>query len=215
MDSQSSRTNCLLCEEMVSGSGLSSRLGLYRTDAEKILIESRHFALIPDINPLVPGHSLLITKKHLNSFAQLPNSWLCEFTEIQRAGTSYVEQMFGSPMQFEHGSKSDSARSGVCIQHAHIHLIPATAPVEQWMEEYGDLDEIDVIFPQLASLVTSQDYLCYQNQDGRGYLLHTLELPVPCQFIRRQLAMYLSLPAWNWKGVLGMNRLARAQRDLL
>jgi diadenosine tetraphosphate (Ap4A) HIT family hydrolase len=181
-------------------------------EAEKILVQSERFALIPDISPLLVGHSLLMTKEHINSFSQLPPSWMHEFAEVRTEAISHVTRIAGSPLLFEHGSAGAVVRSGVCIQHAHIHLIPSRAPVNEWMEELGEVEEIGSAFQQLPSFVTTPDYLCYEDQDGHGYLLRSFGLPIPCQFIRRKLAHHFSLPSWNWKAVFFRDPQVVAER---
>jgi hypothetical protein len=143
-----------------------------------------------------------MTKEHVSSFSQLPRTWTGEFAKIRLEAVSHIARTAGSPLLFEHGSAGTLVRSGVCIQHAHIHLIPSRAPVNQWMEELGEVKEIDCVFQQLvSSLAKTPDYLCYEDQDGHGYLLQSFDVEVPCQFIRRRLARYFSLPSWNWKAV--------------
>jgi diadenosine tetraphosphate (Ap4A) HIT family hydrolase len=201
MDSHPNIGSCLLCDEMTSQRSLSCRLSLYGSDSEKILVQSEHFALIPDISPLLAGHSLLMTRVHISSFSELPPSWMKEFAAVRLKAISHVARTVESPFLFEHGSAGAVVRSGVCIQHAHIHLIPSRAPVRDWMEELGEVEEIRCAFQQLPSFVRMPDYLCYEDQDGHGYLLQSFDIPIPCQFIRRQLARYSSLPSWNWKEV--------------
>lgn len=82
--------------------------------------------LTPTIGMLMPGYLLAVTRTHLLSFAQL------EASELERV-ESWLEELlgglgdaFGEYLVFEHGSGAlrAGARSGACVVHAHLHLIP-------------------------------------------------------------------------------------------
>ena len=194
-------SGCLLCDEVRGEYPLSLRLGLYATAADKVIMETEHFLLLPDISPIVPGHSLLISKDHFPCFTQLPNSMLEEFRDARDKAVSRIAATYGEPLLFEHGSSSDTRRSGVCVQHAHIHLLPVRAPVEDWLEKFGELVPFD-LFTADSRQNLPEDYLWYRNQLGSEYLVSNFYESIPCQFIRRALAQHLAISNWNWKSIL-------------
>jgi diadenosine tetraphosphate (Ap4A) HIT family hydrolase len=190
---------CLLCDEMQNSGALSTRLGASRNDPGRYLLESRNFVLLSDISPLVPGHCLLVSRAHYPSFAQIPRELLPEFCDIRSRGISKVRDDFSPPLIFEHGSGSHDPKSGVCIQHAHMHLVPLCAPINAWMEDYGEVAELPTCFPTPPR--AHFDYLYYEDQARRAYLLTNFDEPLPCQFIRRLLAKHFTIANWNWKSV--------------
>lgn len=195
---------CLLCDEINNQGALSTRLDLYEKPADRILMETANFLLIPDISPMVPGHSLLITKAHLTCFADLPHHMLSEVHRILNRAADLVAERHSTPLLFEHGSASlSTAHSGACIQHAHIHVLPVRVPVDLSMEKFGDLVEVaDAIPSPSIGCGVGEDYLWYRNQDSRGYVVRRLQRPVPCQFVRRAIAEFCDLPKWNWESML-------------
>ena len=192
-------SGCVLCDEVRSANPLSLRLGLYTSNSEKIILESEHFVLVRDISPLVPGHVLLLTKDHYCSFAQLPCSMLSEFQNVMDCSISYIVDNYVAPLLFEHGSSETAPSGGACIEHAHIHLLPVSAPVEEWLEEVGDVTPGSLVGRQPD---VSENYLWYRKQDGSEYFVRRFHQPIPSQFIRRVLADHLNISEWNWKTML-------------
>jgi hypothetical protein len=101
---------------------------------------------------------------------------------------------------FEHGSGPLAPRSGACVHHAHIHVLPLTAPVDRWMGEIGPVRQVGRLSPyELPDRLTFTDYLAYQDQDDLTFLVVEIRTRPPCQFIRRRLAEHLSLGDWRWE----------------
>jgi diadenosine tetraphosphate (Ap4A) HIT family hydrolase len=197
-----SATGCLLCDEIRNEDALSLRLGIYDAPGDRIIDESENFVLIPDISPIVPGHSLIVTRSHSTCFARLPNQIMAEFVEFKRRSIAFVTQHFSRPFLFEHGSGSATPKSGACIHHAHLHLIPVRIPLRDCLEDVGELADLPGS-PALPALSDGGrvDYLYYEDQDGEAGVVSQFSAPVPCQFIRRLVARQLKLTDWNWKSV--------------
>jgi diadenosine tetraphosphate (Ap4A) HIT family hydrolase len=190
---------CFLCDEVDGGSRALSALLLGRL-AEP-LEESDHFLALPDIQPLVDGHSLLLTKFHIRSFSELPVAHSSEFRSICDRLKLKLESRYGRPFVFEHGPGGGPS-SGSCVDHAHLHFFPLEAPVPSWLTDIIDgrvthgAGEILATL-SLSSVTTS--YLYYQDQRGCDIVVDNLETPAPCQFIRRAVASHVGTPNWNWK----------------
>jgi len=150
----------------------------------------------------VPGHSLLITRNHFCSFAQLPSGMLGEFRDVRDQAISQLVRTYADPLLFEHGSSAELPSSGVCIQHAHIHLVPVQAPVEEWLGDFGNVTAYDMFAAASRRDDPPENYLWYRSQLGQEYLVRDFFQPVPSQFVRRALADHLEIRTWNWKSVL-------------
>jgi ATP adenylyltransferase len=189
-------SGCLLCDELEGNSPLSSRVGV----RARALIESELFLLLPDISPLIPGHCLLLPKQHYSSLATLPQDHIDQLPAFLQKCISLVCRQSAAPLLFEHGSGELAPKGGACIHHAHLHLLPLTAPVVQWMKPFGTVQHLGkkahYDSPERSRLT---DYLAYQDQRGDWFLVSELEQRPPCQFIRRRIAQELSLPEWHWE----------------
>ena len=209
----SSPSGCLLCDEVQNRSPLSVRARLCDDPRANFLLESRSLLLLPDISPLVPGHSLLITKEHFASFAQAPEDCGEELRTFKVECAALVASKYSAPLLFEHGSASSRPRSGACVHHAHIHFLPLVAPVESWISEFGEVRRVDRP-SRWADGAGARDYLAYEDQQGRSFLVSELESVPPCQFLRRRIAEHLLLREWQWELMLlrRMESAANAER---
>ena len=103
-------SDCVFCR-IVSG----------QLPAQKVLDHDRVLAIL-DINPLAPGHTLVLTKPHHETLLDLPDDLWTELSfrarQIARAVKSVAEAEGFNFLSNNHKS------SGQAIPHAHIHVIP-------------------------------------------------------------------------------------------
>ena len=191
-------TGCLLCDELDGNSPPSARIG----PRAQTLLESELFVLLPDISPLIPGHCLLIPKQHHCSLATLPHDHIERLSSFLHDCTTFVSRRSFAPLLFEHGSGPLAPKSGACIHHAHLHLLPVTAPVVKWLRPFGKVHELRTKTPyESAEPSDLGDYLAYRNQHREWFLVSELEERPPCQFLRRRIAQHFNLPEWHWESV--------------
>lgn len=82
----------------------------------KVAEDDRHYAFL-DINPLTPGHTLVIPKKEVDYIFDLSSE---EYTALQLFAKRVAEAMKQSlPCQ-----RIGVAVIGLEVPHAHIHLVP-------------------------------------------------------------------------------------------
>ena len=89
---------------------------------ERIIHKSQHGVIIRDGFPISPGHTLIIPRRHVDSFFNLiaeEKLDLLGLLEIAKAG---VDEEF-IPDSFNIGI-NDGPAAGQTIPHLHIHLIP-------------------------------------------------------------------------------------------
>jgi diadenosine tetraphosphate (Ap4A) HIT family hydrolase len=199
-----SKTGCLLCDELHNTAPLSVRAGLSGHPYDNFLIESTNFVFLPDISPLLPGHCLMVPRDHFPSFAAIPKHQVAELRDFTDMCVAFISRLHSPPLLFEHGSGPFEPRSGACVHHAHTHFLPLSAPVETWMGQYGRVLRTDGT--ALCELPRPfGDYLSYQDQAGRSYLVSKLDRRPPCQFLRRKIAEHRGLPDWDWEYGIAQN----------
>jgi histidine triad (HIT) family protein len=81
------------------------------------IAEDDHFLAFLDVNPLVPGHTLVIPKKEQDYIFDIDDESFLDF------------QLFAKKVAVHLKKKIDCKRIGVAViglevPHAHIHLIP-------------------------------------------------------------------------------------------
>ena len=88
---------------------------------EKIY-ENDSFFSIPDKNPLVAGHSLIISKKHFENILDLPSSLGTELLDcIKKIALKLIEEKKASGFNVINNNFSSA---GQVVNHIHFHIIP-------------------------------------------------------------------------------------------
>lgn len=173
---------------------ISSKDSRVPFDEEFPFDEHEDLAIKPDLGMLMPGHLLVITQAHLTSFAQLDRERLSTIDEQLSLYEPALASSFGNYFRIEHGSDNLRAHgSGGCIEHAHIHLIPADEDAGPYIQAQLPWEQLD----QYDDLVELRDrpyiYL------GRSSMHFVIPDPnLSGQWARRQVAAVRGLEQWDW-----------------
>lgn len=89
---------------------------------DSVFMESEHFMAIYNIAPILPGHSLIITRNHRVSFLDFDESEQKELgifitKVIRRLMKVFNADAFNYSLQ-------DGVEAGQTIPHFHLHVIP-------------------------------------------------------------------------------------------
>lgn len=84
--------------------------------------QSKLFAAIYNIAPILPGHSLVIPKKHIISVTELSETDLAELFTFTRLVTQGLNAYY-KVSAFD-WSLQDGIAAGQTIPHLHIHIVP-------------------------------------------------------------------------------------------
>ena len=84
--------------------------------------ESENFLAIYNIAPILPGHSLIIPKWHVESLLELDDEKLYELMMFSRDTTKILLSVFKSS-GFD-WTIQEGEEAGQSIPHLHLHLIP-------------------------------------------------------------------------------------------
>ncbi|MFO7658051.1 MAG: HIT family protein [Bacteroidales bacterium] len=101
-------------------------------------MESAGFFAIYNIAPVLPGHTLVIPKKHFDSIMQLSDNELNEFVAFCRSVTRILGNVFNTN-SFD-WTLQEKPETGQTIEHLHFHIIP---------RQKGDLPEPGDWYPKL------------------------------------------------------------------
>jgi diadenosine tetraphosphate (Ap4A) HIT family hydrolase len=91
-------------------------------DDGRIIFESKLSILIRDAFPVSEGHSLIIPKRHVQSFFELKENEKHDLLEVLEIGKHNIERYI-IPDSYNVGINNGIA-AGQTIPHTHIHLIP-------------------------------------------------------------------------------------------
>jgi histidine triad (HIT) family protein len=82
----------------------------------KIAENEKFFAFL-DIQPLVPGHTLIIPKIEIDRFFDVPDEYLAEMLLFAKPVARAIEKAFRC-------NRCGISVIGLEIPHAHMHLVP-------------------------------------------------------------------------------------------
>lgn len=89
---------------------------------ERILGENEHMVWILDRNPVSPGHCLVVSKRHVESFFETTAAEREAFLSLLDRAREHVRQNH-APAGYNIGI-NDGADAGQTVLHFHVHLIP-------------------------------------------------------------------------------------------
>lgn len=94
----------------------------HRRGQPEILFASERLYAVPDKFPLLPGHVLVITRRHARCLAELDPEGEQELEDAARRVRAFLEHAYEAPvLSWENGV------AGQTVFHAHLHLIPVAA----------------------------------------------------------------------------------------
>jgi bis(5'-adenosyl)-triphosphatase len=93
-----------------------------RIQKEAVFGESEHFLAVYNIAPILPGHSLVIPKRHVESLMDLTESELIEFMIFGRNIAKLLLKAFKTPAF--NWTIQEKEEAGQTIAHLHMHIIP-------------------------------------------------------------------------------------------
>lgn len=84
--------------------------------------ENESFFAIYNIAPILPGHTLVIPKKHITGFFELEDKDLFEFIKFSRSVIKILAKAFKT--EAFNWTLQEKDEAGQSIVHMHIHIIP-------------------------------------------------------------------------------------------
>jgi bis(5'-adenosyl)-triphosphatase len=87
-------------------------------------LETQDMAAIYNVSPIVPGHSLVIPKRHVESIFELTERELVSLMTLGRAVAALLTEMFNTDA-FNMAIQEKEA-SGQSVPHLHMHVVPRT-----------------------------------------------------------------------------------------
>ena len=89
---------------------------------ERILLISAHGVIIRDGFPISPGHTLVIPRRHVDSFFNLTAEERVDLLGLLDQAKAGIQKEF-KPETYNVGI-NDGPAAGQTVPHLHIHLIP-------------------------------------------------------------------------------------------
>jgi bis(5'-adenosyl)-triphosphatase len=89
---------------------------------ESVFYETRDFLALYNIAPILPGHSLVIPRKHQTSIIDLSDEGLFNFFSTAKYALLILMKVFQTKA-FD-WSIQEKPEAGQTIEHLHLHIVP-------------------------------------------------------------------------------------------
>ena len=185
--------DCHFCDGLFK---LNEAIGIASYDS--IIYEDENVFIMPDLDPVVKGHFLIVTKKHLSSSGSANNS---TFASLVKAKEHMKNCVFEGEriLFFEHGAVIKKM-AGTCIDHAHIHVIPFPSAI--------NIDAYISVFVPSEKSMADMDSLVKCANENQPYIYYevTGDTPwyypvnwLPHQFFRMMVCNHFSVTNFRWR----------------
>lgn len=163
--------------------------------------------VVCDLAPLADGHLLVVTTDHYACMGACPERlWAALAGARERIAQLYGEVYGCGLLAFEHGPARPHA-AGACIDHAHLHCLPARVTIRPVLEAAGLRGEAASPETLRALYTRGVSYLYVEEEGtGRAYLAERLRR----QFLRWAVTEALRAghdgappTGWRWQETFG------------
>ncbi|MBN1116204.1 MAG: HIT family protein [Bacteroidales bacterium] len=84
--------------------------------------ESENFRAVYNLAPVLPGHILIVPKKHLSKFLEIDEALIAEMVSFSRKIIKVIAKAFKTD-SFD-WTIQDGKPAGQTVEHMHMHIIP-------------------------------------------------------------------------------------------
>jgi diadenosine tetraphosphate (Ap4A) HIT family hydrolase len=162
----------------------------------RVRLESLYFYIFPSVGSLIPGHLLIVPKRHYTALSMATKDEIVELegviSELQSIYKSVLRS--SSIFYFEHGILDVDKSLINCVDHAHLHILPAAI-------DTSDLSFRDTKILNISEVLnietTTPDYIFF-GDGGRSYI--SFDQDKHAQYLRKIVHEQLKLQNhWNWR----------------
>ncbi len=118
------------------------------------VLEDDEILAFMDVNPIAPGHALVIPKHHSKDIHETPGEWIGKaFAAAGRVATAVRKTVNPDGINIVQANGSGAKQS---VFHLHVHVIPRFMDdglTMNWELEPGDMDEIGKLAEKIGANV--------------------------------------------------------------
>ena len=167
----------------------------------RIVLESKHFVVVPSLGSLVEGWLMIVPRAHSLSIAALPPALFSELDQVKAEVHRLLVAEYGSSSFFEHGPAGLRRSTGCGVDHAHLHAVPIAGNLIVGAQSFlpagvtfrpGGIEECT------AAIKVGADYLYVEQPVGYSYV--AVHSAFASQTLRKVIAAQLGVvERFNWR----------------
>lgn len=138
---ESAQTDCIFCK-IIAGDMPSHTI-----------YEDDDVVAFMDINPVNPGHVLIVPKEHAENFLKSSQDTMCKLMSVATSITpAILEAVEADSCNF---TTNCGRSAGQVVFHTHFHIIPRfpTDGHEQWQRKGDEQDDLKALAEQIKENV--------------------------------------------------------------
>lgn len=184
---------CVFCNIVKNGDNNNEK------EKNVILYEDDLILISQSTGSPVRGYLMIVTKRHINGFAELSQAELKHVEEIINTIKFFYKKYFHiNSILLEHGS-TENGRHPQSIVHAHLHLIPFNFNKEIGDELFTELHLKPIESFESIKINEKLDYWLYCDQKGKYYTASNI-LDAPRSIFMNLIAKQINLPLpYEWR----------------
>ncbi len=177
----------------------------------RYLFESKDFIVFPSVGTLVPGHVLVVPKRHTTAMAYLDKREVSNLKTIIQFLSNILGKIYDKNIIcMEHGAVKLTHSTGICVDHAHIHLLPTNLPIIKQI--HFKMNKIGL--QELRNLQKMCNEYILVSQ-GIENLFFSVVDRIPSQFLRKIFFDAEKLSGdWNWREDQRINLMQQTINDI-
>ncbi len=185
--------NCVFCDLVKNGDNNNEK------EKNIILYEDELILITQATGSPVRGYLMIITKRHVNGFAELSRDELKHVERIICIIKNFYKKYFNiNSILLEHGS-TENGRHPQSIVHAHLHLIPFNFDEKIENELFTVLQLKPIQALENIKINEKLDYWLYCNPKGEYYTSSEI-LDAPRSIFVNLIAKQINLPLpYEWR----------------
>ncbi len=132
-------------------------------------LETPEYRVIYNLAPIVPGHSMVIPKRHVASLLDLSEAELAGLFQLARRAVRVLLAEFqGTGFDL---TVQDGEAAGQSIAHLHVHVVPrrpGDLPGQDWHEEVLDSASRPRLAPVEVEAMAARLRVAAENEETDG-----------------------------------------------
>ncbi len=95
-----------------------------RVISSESVCSSRHFVILYNIRPTVPGHVLLVSKRHVERITELDAKEISDMHSLLRKVIPVLIKAYDAEDESYNLIVQAGENSGMSVRHFHMHIVP-------------------------------------------------------------------------------------------
>lgn len=168
---------------------------------DTLLDQTDHFVWVPGLGSFVEGYSLIVSKNHVLNTGCFDIETIDELERlIDRIRKTLRKLYKKGSIVFEHGPMGSRDHAGSCIEHHHIHILPADLSYvpKVLSNNFVNRGPIDSMKGLIKFNQNHIPYIYYSPVSGEHDVFEVQILPR--QYLRQVIAAECGHPQdWDWR----------------